>query len=397
MAASGNAQLGAGDVVAVHLPPGQLWRDLVDEIWAAEATLFPIDDRMPQPAVARLVERVRPTLIITPSSRTRLRRQASEALPALVVATSGTGGEPKLVELSRPAVVTAAEGTARMLGTDADGPWLSCLPLAHIGGLLVILRSVLVGEPVIIHERFDVDAFAGQQPFSSFATSIVPTMLQRLVESRADLSRFRVILVGGAPLAEDLRERAMVECNATRLVQTYGLTESCGGVVYDGRPFPGTAVRVGGGEELQLRGPTLMTRYLDDPAAQAAAFTREGWLRTGDGGAVSPDGSVTASGRLDDLIVTGGEKVHPERVEAVLRRLPSIADVAVSGRPDAEWGQRVVAFVMPSDRADPPTLDQLRDIVVRGGLPRYEAPRELVLVDDLPRTPSGKVRRSFLP
>jgi O-succinylbenzoic acid--CoA ligase len=189
----------------------------------------------------------------------------------------------------------------------------------------------------------------------------------------------------------DLRERA--EAADAPVVQTYGLTESCGGVIYDGVPFVGTEARVSGGV-IELRGPTLMTGYLDDPAATAAAFD-DGWLRTRDGGAIDADGRLEVFGRLDDVINSGGEKIWPQEVEAALATHPRVGDVAVGGSPDPEWGERVVAFVVPSDPNAPPTLDDLRDHAA-ASIARFKAPRELVLVDALPRTASGKLRRGAL-
>lgn len=381
-----------GDVVAVLRPPGPEWAGIVAEVWEIGAALLPIDPRLQDRAAASLVARARPTVVLDTDGWTRADGVSGTSDLALVVATSGTGGEPKLVELSRASVKAAVEGSAAMLGSGLDEPWLCCLPLAHIGGLLAVLRSVLTGAPVVIHERFDPDRVATMH---AAYIPIVPTMLKRLLDANVDLSSFEAILVGGAPLAVELRARAAQA--GARIVETYGLTESCGGVVYDARPFPGTELRVGPDDEIRLRGPTVMTGYRFDPEATGRAFTDDGWLRTGDAGSLGADGYVRVDGRLDDIIITGGEKVRPERVEAVLRRLPSVADVAVAGRPDPEWGQRVVAFVVPTDPSAPPSLDQLRDYVVRGQLPRYEAPRDLVLLEALPRTVSGKLRRGDLP
>jgi O-succinylbenzoic acid--CoA ligase len=175
-------------------------------------------------------------------------------------------------------------------------------------------------------------------------------------------------------------------------VVTYGLTQSCGGIVYDGTPLPGVSVRIGDGGEVQLGGPTLLRGYRD---GSAAGLTPDGWLPTGDAGRVDGDGRLLVHGRLDDLIVTGGENVWPGDVEAALRSHPAVADCAVFGRPDPTWGQRVVAAVVARDRAVPPTLDALRDHV-GARLGRHQAPRELLLVESVPRTALGKLRRAGL-
>jgi O-succinylbenzoic acid--CoA ligase len=257
----------------------------------------------------------------------------------------------------------------------------------------VLLRSVLLGSPVSVHPRFDPAALAAERD-ASFV-SLVPTMLARLLDTGVDLSSFRAILVGGAAFPAGLRARA--EAAGARIVETYGLTEGCGGVVYDGRPLAGVEVRIdpaSGG--IELRGPTLMLGYRFDPEGTTRAFTPDGWLRPGDAGTLDASGRLHVFGRLDDLINSGGEMVWPEEVEQALRDHPKVADVAVGGRPDAEWGQRVVAYVVPRDPASPPTITELRDHAART-LPRFKAPKEVVLlVEGLPRTLSGKIRRSAL-
>jgi O-succinylbenzoic acid--CoA ligase len=179
------------------------------------------------------------------------------------------------------------------------------------------------------------------------------------------------------------------------VVETYGLTESFGGVIYDGRPLPGVEIRIDADGGIELHGPTLMLGYRFDVDATRRAFTDDGWRRPGDAGELDREGRLHVIGRFDDRINTGGEKVWPEEVEAVLRRHPKVREVGVGGRLDAEWGERVVAFVVPVDPTDPPTLDELRDAAARS-LPRHRAPRELVLVEELPRTGSGKLRRVAL-
>jgi o-succinylbenzoate---CoA ligase len=180
------------------------------------------------------------------------------------------------------------------------------------------------------------------------------------------------------------------------VVSTHGPTGSCGGVAYDGIPFDGTELRVGAGGEIQLSGPTLMEGYRADPSATASAFTVDGWLRTGDLGELDAEGRLVVHGRADDAIRTGGETVWPDEVEVVLRSHPGVADVAVVGVPDNEWGHRVAAWIVPAAPSDPPTLDELRERC-RERLARFKAPRDLILVDALPRTPSGKLRRGINP
>jgi O-succinylbenzoic acid--CoA ligase len=285
---------------------------------------------------------------------------------AVVVATSGTTGEPKGVVLTHDAVRAAAEVTSAALSVEPDrDTWLACLPLAHIGGLSVVMRSLLTATPL----TFDVAAAAT-------LTSLVPTQLLRM-----DASRFRAVLLGGAVPPDDPPPNCIV---------TYGMTETCAGVVYDGTPLPGVSVRAVDGE-LWVRGPTLLRCYRDgtDPK------TPDGWFPTGDAGSVDSDGRVHVVGRLGDVIVTGGEKVWPDAVERLLRRMPGVREVAVAGRPDPEWGARVIAWIVPASASSAPTLDQVRD-AVKHELPAYCAPKQIVLVDSLPRTAVGKVQRASL-
>jgi len=382
-----------GDVVAVASPPGPAWADLVREVWDAGAALFPVDDRLAPAEAEALIRRARPTVLVSSGGWERPGDGVpAEADVSLVVHTSGTAGEPKLVQFDRAAIDAAVSSSALVLEATPDDPWLCCLPLAHVGGLLVLLRGVLLGAPVAVHPRFEPETIAAE-PDVAF-TSLVPTMLVRLLDSGVDVDRFRAILVGGAHLPLDLRERA--EAAGARIVSTYGLTESCGGVVYDGLPLPGTEMRTDPDGGIELRGPTLMLGYRFDAEGTARAFTHDGWLRPGDAGEIDAEGRLHVIGRIDGLINSGGEKVWPEEVEAVLRGHPGVAEVAVGGRLDPEWGQRVVAWVVPADPASPPSLGALRDHVT-ASLSRHKAPRELVLVDALPRTGAGKVRRSILP
>jgi O-succinylbenzoic acid--CoA ligase len=304
---------------------------------------------------------------------------------ALIVPTSGSSGRPRLVELTRAAAEAAVASSLRALAAESGDGWVSCLPLAHIGGLLVLLRGVLGGAPLLFRGPAELDPAPGF-PF----VSVVPTQLIRALDAGVALRDYRALLVGGGGMDAALRSR--LAAAGAPCVVTYGLTQSCGGVVYDGLPLPGVSVRIDEGGEIQLGGPTLLRGYRDGSSAD---LTTDGWLPTGDAGRLDVDGRLHVQGRLDDLIVTGGENVWPGDVEAALRSHPAIADCAVFGRPDSSWGQRVVAAVVPRDRGAPPTLEALRDHI-GALLGRHQAPRELLLVETLPRTTLGKVRRAGL-
>lgn len=380
--------------MAVALPPSTGWLELVPRIWADGGALLPIDPRLPAPETEALMRLARPTVTVTEVGGEATARRLDGGVPVeddvvLVVHTSGTGGAPKLAQFERAAVTAAVTISADVLAATREDRWLCCLPLAHIGGLLVVLRGALLGAPVTIHGRFDPSAFVGET--GAVFTSLVPTMLRRLLDAEADLAQYRAILVGGAELPSADRERS-----AGPIVQTYGLTESCGGVVYDGRALPGVEIRVGAEGVVELRGPTLMRGYRSDPKATAGAFTSDGWLVTGDVGEIDASGLMRVMGRVDDLIISGGEKVWPHEVESEVRAHPKVREVAAAGRPDPEWGERVAVWVVPIDPRDPPTLEDLRAFSAQT-LARHKAPRELVLVQTLPRTSSGKVRRADLP
>jgi len=380
-----------GELVAYALPPGGIWLDVLAAHAASGASLMPVDVRLSAREQRRVVERARPRLLVTPED------EVMYADPApidpdrawIVIATSGVTGAPKLAELPRTALGSAVAGSLSALDASAFDPWVACLTPAHMGGLLVLLRGAMAGAPVDVFEPFDAARLLRLAPDGAHV-SLVPTMLRRLVAVATDLSRLGALLVGGGPVDPALRDAAARL--GARVVSTYGLTESCGGVVYDGVPFDGTSVRVASDGEIQLSGPTLMEGYRADPSATADAFTLDGWLRTGDLGEIDPEGRPVVHGRADVAIRTGGETVWPDEVEAAIRSHPGVADVAVAGVPDPEWGQRVAAWIVPADRTNPPTLDELRERC-RERIARFKAPSELILVDSIPRTVSGKVRR----
>lgn len=372
----------SGDLVAASMPPGPAWFDLARAAWDVGAAVLPLDHRLPKAASDRILAAGRPTLVLQGGELAR-RGDGVDVEPglALVMPTSGTTAEPKLVELTHDALRAAVIASAERLQAGADDSWLACLPVAHVGGMLVLLRGLLLGAPVVVHPEFDVAAFGQAVVAGVRFTSVVPTMLGRLLHAGLDLSSLKAILVGGAAMAGDP--------GGAPVVATYGMTETCGGVVYDGIPLDGVEVRIGADDRIEINGPTLFRGYR---LASEAPRTGDGWLATNDAGGIE-DGKLQVFGRLDDLIITGGHKVWPAEVESVLRLDPSVAEVKVSGYPDPEWGTRVIAFVVPADPATPPTLAELRDLVA-DRLPRYTAPRELVLVTSLPSRVPGSASRA---
>jgi O-succinylbenzoic acid--CoA ligase len=383
-----------GELVAYALPPGFHWMEILAAHAHSGASFMPVDVRLSETEQRRLIDRARPSVVVRPEGETFL-ADASPTDPErawAIVPTSGTSGKPRLAQLSLRSVGSAVAASLDALDGSAYDPWVACLSPAHIGGLLVLCRGVFTGSPVTILERFEPGRLLAEAPDGAHV-SLAPTMLERLVRGGGALSRLGVLLIGGAAL--DPRLRAAAEALGGLIVETYGSTESGGGVVYDGVPFEGTEVRIGAGGVIELRGPTVMDGYRDDPSSTAAAFTSDGWLRTHDVGAIDDDGRLHVVGRADDAIVTGAETVWPQEVEEVLLGHPKVADAAVAGRPDAEWGMHVVAWVVPADPRDPPTLEELREHC-RDDLARFKAPRDLRVVKRLPRTTGGKLRRAAL-
>jgi o-succinylbenzoate---CoA ligase len=392
-------------LLAVVLPRPAAAEAIV-RAWEAGEAVLPLDPDAPGPELARLLAAARPTHLLDAGGRAR-RPGGRPAAPgtAVVVATSGTGGVPKAVELDAAAIGAAASAVSAALDASQGDRWLCCLPLHGVAGLAILARAFHARLPVEVHERFDPGRVA-EATGRATLVSLVPAMLPRLRAAGADLGRFRKILLGGGPIP--------VEVSGETLVRTYGLTETFGGVVHDGHPLDGVELRIDGGSgglkgsppvdggsgglegEILLRGPMLFRGYRDDPDRTAAAL-RGGWLHTGDLGRLDPgSGRLVVLGRVDDLIVTGGVNVHPDEVEAVLAAHPAVAAVGVRGRPDPRWGQRVAAYVVPCDPAAPPTLAELRAFASER-LAAAKAPRELVLVAALPRGPSGKLLRRLLP
>jgi o-succinylbenzoate---CoA ligase len=380
------------ELVVIDRPPGPAWVDTVRELWIEQTPFLPLDHRLTPGEKRTVVERARPTAIRGEHEETILAGGAPVAPGvAVVVATSGVGGAPKLVELHRVAVAVAVRTSATRLGATPGAPWVDVLTPAHVGGLLVLMRAAILGSPVTVHEAFDPARLVEDGEGAAFV-SVVPAMVRRLVATDLGLHGL-TLLVGGDAL--DPETAAAARSRGARRVTTYGLTETCGGFAYDGMLLDGMDVRLEGDGEIEVTGPTLMEGYRLDGAATGAAFTTDGWLRTGDLGTIQDDGTLSVHGRADHLIRTGAEKVWPEEVERVLALHPKVADVAVVGRPDPEWGAHVAAFVVPRRIDDPPSLEGLR---THGAdhLARFKLPRELQLVPTIPRSATGKVLRSSL-
>ncbi|MCA1657362.1 MAG: AMP-binding protein, partial [Actinobacteria bacterium] len=378
---------GPGDRVAIALPARRAFVELLHGCLRLGAVAVPVDLRL-----SAAERRLRTAGCAAVVSRP-LAGLADEGAPlalthdldaiAIVVHTSGTTAGPRAIELTYGNWLWSALGSAAALGVDPADKWLCTLPLVHVGGLSILLRSAIYATTVVLHERFDAAAAADEIATRATLVSVVPTTLARLLEAGLrHPPALRAALVGGAPIPPALLARAAAVGVPT--VSTYGLTEACSQVTTGGPPLFCTRVRIGAGREILVAGPTVA------PGAVAA----DGWLHTGDEGELDDVGNLTVTGRAGDTIITGGENVAPAEVEAVLAAHPDIEEAAVHGAPDAEWGQRVVATVVLR-AGKTATEDDLRGYC-RVRLAGYKVPKEFRFSPDLPRTESGKLLRRDL-
>jgi len=298
-----------------------------------------------------------------------------------VLFTSGTTGEPRPVCLTRANFEASARASAEVIGVEAEDRWLCCLPVFHVGGLSVFTRSALYGTTVVAEPEFDAARVkdlleAGEVTLAS----LVPTMLARLRDAGLERApALRTILLGGGPIPGDLLAWAADVGLPVR--PTYGMTETTSQIATAevgqrlARPLPGAEVQIADDGEILVRGPMVAC---------------DGWLHTGDRGALTEDGLLEVHGRMDDLIVTGGENVAAAEVEAALLEHPDVTDAAVIGVEDPEWGRAVTAFVVATATEE--------DIAAhaRAKLPGFKAPKRIHVLDELPRTASGKVERAKL-
>ena len=285
-------------------------------------------------------------------------------------------------------------GSAFNIGVDPCDRWLCCLPLSHVAGLSIILRSVIYGTTAVLLDGFDTEQVASTLISGDISVlSLVPTQLIRLLEADADLSAPRAILIGGGPVPPDALREALGR--GATVVQTYGMTETCSQVTTlapedaerrvgsAGRPLFTSHIRIEAGEIL-VQGPTVAP----------GCYEADGWLHTGDLGHIDEEGFLYVTGRGSEVIVTGGENVMPAEVEAVLISHPAVADAAVVGRPDPEWQEAVCALVVRGTAEV--TEEDLRSHC-QSSLASYKVPKQVDFVDSLPRTASGKLLRGQLP
>ena len=374
-----------GDRLALALTPGTEAVVALHAAWLLGAVVVPHDLRLTpgeRPAADHVVERVERVAV----------RGAPPAIthdldaPAFVLQTSGTSGTPKLVTLTFGNLLWSAIGSGAAIGVQPDDAWLCTLPLSHVGGLSILVRSVIGATHALVHSGWDTDRVLAVLTTEAVTlVSLVPTTLQRLLDGGLEQpAHLRCALLGGAPVPPDLLRRAAAA--GVPVAQTYGLTETCSQVTTQspgdpepdaGPPLFCTRVRVAGDGELMVSGPTV---------------AGGGELATGDLGRRDAAGRVTVTGRKADTIVTGGENVAPTEVEAVLTEHPAVAEAAVHARPDATWGEAVVATVVL--RA-PVTEAELRGHCA-ARLAAFKVPKAVTFAGALPRTASGKLLRRAL-
>ncbi len=390
-----------GATVALTMPPGREMVVLIHALMKLGAVLLPLNPRLTDAERERVLRAERPAVELSDAGELT---QTEADLPLLGehdmddvhcrILTGGSSGEPQAIGLTYGNQLWSAVGSAFNIGVQPDDCWLCCLPLSHIGGLSIVMRSVIYGTAVGLHESFDVDRIAEiLQRGEASVASLVPTMLVRLLDAGVDLSGPRAILIGGGPVSEAALEEAVGK--GASVVQTYGLTEACSQVTTlgpadaqrklgsAGRPLLTTHLRIKDGEIL-VQGPTVAPGCAD----------ADGWLHTRDLGRIDEEGFLYVEDRIDDLIVTGGENVVPAEVEQVLLRHPEVADAAVIGREDPEWQQAVTAVVVLRGDAELPTEELRRHCAeVLAG---YKVPKRIEIASALPRTPSGKLLRRAL-
>lgn len=386
--------MGEGDRVAVLLPAGIAFAEVLHALPKIGAVIVPVNpslsagERRLVTEGARLV--VDEPVADGPEADVPLRSAVDPEAPHSIIHTSGTTARPKPVVLTYGNHHASATASAAHLGVREDDAWLGVLPLFHVGGLAVLIRSAIYGTCAVLHDGFDADRVRGALEAGDVTlASFVATMVRRLREAGWDgqAPALRAALVGGGPVPGDLLDWAAGR--GVPLMATYGMTETASQVVTAAgpdappRPLPRVEVRTGPGGELLVRGPMVAR----------GALAGDGWLHTGDRGHVDPDGRVHVEGRIGDTIVTGGENVAAAEVERALLSHPAVSDAAVVGRPDPEWGQAIVAYVVCGDGV---TDDELI-AHARERLAGYKVPKAFHRRDELPRNAAGKiVRRDLL-
>jgi O-succinylbenzoic acid--CoA ligase len=390
-----------GATVAVELPAGLEHVVLLHALMKVGAVTYPLNTRLAERERDEELERAAPSLVLRRledlgASEADLPLLGEHDLDAICcrILTSGTSGRPRGVDLTYGNHLWSAVGSAFNIGVEPTDRWLCCLPLYHVSGLSIVMRSVIYGTGAVVHDGFDVNHVATSLEGDGVTViSLVATQLARLLEAGVDLLPLRAILVGGGPVPIDVLEEAIGR--GATVVQTYGLTETASQVATlapadavsklgsAGKPLLPIDLRIHQ-EEILVQGPIVAPGAADE----------EGWLHTGDVGRIDDEGFLYVTDRLGDVIVSGGENVVPAEVEQVLLRHRDVRDAAAVGRADPEWQEALVAVVVPRPGAELDAEELRRHCASQ--LAGYKVPKRFEFVSELPRTASGKLLRRAL-
>jgi o-succinylbenzoate---CoA ligase len=382
-----------GGRVATTLPPSVGFCALLHGAPRIGAALVPLNTRLPAVQQRAQAAAVGADVVVDRpldgmEAAVELRRQLDPDAVHTVLFTSGTEGEPKAVELTVGNQDASAAGSAAALGFAPNDRWLCALPLFHVAGLGILVRCARNATTAVLHDGFDAAAVTAALTDDDVAlVSLVPTQLRRLrATGLMSAPRLRVLLLGGGPVPPDLVDWARDAGLPVRC--TYGMTETASQVAVTepceaaATPVPGAELEIGADGEILARGPMI----------SPSAIADDGWLHTGDRGHIDAHGRLHVEGRIKELIVTGGEKVAPAAVEAVLTAHPAIADAGVAGVPDDDWGEAVTAYVIERT----PVSDYELRAFCRERLAGYQVPKHVVRVEELPRNATGKLLRAEL-
>ena len=369
-------------LIALDMPASKTFVELVQRAWSNGDAVLPIDQRLPLAGKKMLLDAMAPSEIIDASFTTSSLPNGRPVQDgdALVIASSGSTGLPKGIVHTHSSILAGAQASASRLQLSSNDHWLVCIPVSHVGGFSVIARALHTGAALTLHPAFDAAAVEQALKNGVTHTSLVATTL-----SRIDTSLFRTILLGGSSAPDNL---------PSNVITTYGMTETGGGVVYNGQPLDNVEIKIVDGE-IYLRCPMLMRAYRDDQTVS----TEDAWYATGDIGEIDKNGKLSVHGRQTDMIITGGENVWPSVVENSLASHPIVNQVVVRGMPDTTWGQRVVAYVVLDDSNQTSEASLLSDLRehVKQTLPAFCAPQQIIVVAEIPRTSLGKVDVQALP
>ena len=365
-------------LVALDMPAGNQFLAAALGVWDRGDAVFPLDQRLPAVAQFELISAMAPASIIDASGNETSLPNARPVRSgdSLVIATSGSSGTPKGVIHTHASMNAAAKSSNSRLGCTKDHHWLVCLPVSHVGGFSVITRALQSNSALTMHPAFEADEVTRSAGSGVTHVSLVRTALQRI-----DASKFHTVLLGGAAPPTNI---------PNNVIATYGMTETFGGIFYNGVALDGVEAKIIE-NQIYVRGHMLMRAFRDE----TVPFTADGWLPTGDSGYFE-DEKLVVNGRIGEMIISGGENIWPNLLEQTIAQHPLVSAVAVTGVADEEWGEKVVSWVVPQDPDNPPKLSDIRDHVALT-LPKFYCPKELKILQSLPVTSLGKTDKRALP